>query len=64
MKIIIDGISIDLEKAEPSRPIKICPVLRLAVNRTASVIGRIKLLISSIKHRKGFNGAGDPEGWK
>ena len=62
--IIPDVRSIDPENADPRSPIKIWPVLKLAVKRTANVIGRIILLISSIIQRKGFNTAGDPEGWK
>jgi hypothetical protein len=46
----------------PSSPIKIWPVLRLAVSRTDRVIGRTKFLTNSIKHKKGFRAAGDPIG--
>lgn len=36
----------------------------LAANRTANVIGRIKILIVSIKTMKGVNGIGVPVGTK
>lgn len=51
-----------LVNADPSSPIKICPVLRLAVSRTASVNGRTTILISSTTHRNGFSIAGEPIG--
>ena len=41
-----------------------CPVLRLAVIRTVKVKGRTSILTSSIMHKNGFSGAGDPIGCK
>lgn len=60
--IIVAVITADLEKAVPNSPIRMCPVLRFAVNRTAKVTGRINVLINSIRHKKGFRAAGDPDG--
>jgi len=40
------------------------PVIMLAVNRTAKVIGRTVILTVSIKTRNGARGAGDPLGTK
>lgn len=51
-------------KAVPNKVNIMWPVLKFAASRTASVIGRTILLTNSIKHKKGFKGAGDPIGWK
>jgi hypothetical protein len=52
-------------KATPNRPIRMWPVVKFAVKRTAKVKGRIRFLINSIKHRNGFkNAEGEPLGWK
>lgn len=55
---------LDLVNAVPNSPIKMCPVLKFAVSRTDSVIGRTMFLTSSMMHRNGFKNEGDPEGWK
>jgi len=42
------GSNLRLERALPRRVINKCPAIRLAVNRTHNVIGRIIFLVSSI----------------
>lgn len=51
-------------KPVPNKAIKIWPVLKLAVNRTANVSGRTNSLTNSITHRKGFKRVGEPDGWR
>lgn len=46
----------------PSRVISKCPATMFAINRTDSVIGRIKFLIDSINTIKGISPAGVPLG--
>lgn len=47
---------------EPNRDKSKCPAIKLAVNRTAKVIGRIDILINSIITIKGINNVGVPIG--
>lgn len=51
-------------KVFPNNAINKCPAIRLALSRTASAIGRIKLLVNSINTIKGINIVGVPEGTK
>jgi len=44
------------------KDITICPALILAISRTVSVKGRIKILTVSIKTKKGVKAAGAPAG--
>lgn len=60
--IIIPNVILVLVKAIPRSPIKMWPVLKLAVSRTAKVIGRTVFLTSSITHKNGFNKDGEPGG--
>ena len=62
IEIIIDQVTVDLVNAVPIRAIRMCPVVRFAVNRTAKVIGRTIFLTNSIIHKKGFRKVGDPAG--
>lgn len=62
--IIIIPISLLFTNPSPNNPMRMCPVLRLAVSRTANVMGRTRFLTNSITQRKGFRNAGEPIGWK
>jgi len=55
---LIRSISIIL----PIKDIIKCPAIILVVSRTANVIGRISLLVSSIMTIRGINGVGVPRG--
>jgi hypothetical protein len=49
-------------KEFPNRESKRCPAIKFAVSRTQSVIGRIKLLVSSIITMKDMRARGVPCG--
>jgi len=53
-----------LDRAFPSKVISKCPAIRLAVNRTHRVIGRIMFLVSSIITINDINTTGVPCGSK
>jgi hypothetical protein len=61
----IDSMKVDdliLIIAFPKRDINKCPAIRLAVNRTHRVMGRMMLLVISISTMKFINGTGVPCG--
>jgi len=53
-----------LESAFPSKVISKCPAIKLAVSRTHRVIGRMMLLVSSIRTINDINTTGVPCGSK
>lgn len=50
--------------AFPSKDIKRCPAIKLAVNRTHNVIGRIRFLVISISTMNDIKAGGVPCGTK
>ena len=59
--VIMVGVLL-LTNLSPRSPIRMWPVLRFAVSRTASVMNRTSILISSIRHKNGLRAVGDPIG--
>jgi hypothetical protein len=60
INLIVAAVALIDIKEFPSRVISKCPAIKLAVNRTHSVIGRIKLLVISIKTINDIRAPGVP----